>query len=146
MAGSLKVVVEVVAALASWGYPGADRQQIACLAEAVYHEARGESLMGQVAVANVIINRAQDPGYPKTPCAVIRQKKQFSYRLRKSLRIKNAEAWEQSVMVAATVYVGLIDDLTEGATHYFNPQIVSPRWRHGLQELAQIDDHLFLKK
>lgn len=64
---------------------------IECVAKAVYFESWGESIAGQAAVAQVILNRAEDSGYPDTPCGVVKQKKkgvwQFSYHRRSSLDI-----------------------------------------------------------
>ncbi len=57
----------------------APSKQINCLATAIYYEARGESTQGQKAVASVVINRVKSPRFPKTPCAVLYQKGQFSF-------------------------------------------------------------------
>jgi spore germination cell wall hydrolase CwlJ-like protein len=52
---------------------------LSCIAVAVYFEARGESMLGQRAVAEVILNRVADPRWPETACEVIKQKNQFSF-------------------------------------------------------------------
>ena len=59
---------------------GASNASLRCLTEALYHEARGESVKGQRAVAEVILNRVDHPAFPKSVCGVVNQPSQFSYK------------------------------------------------------------------
>lgn len=75
------------------------RQQVTCLALAVYYEARGESLRGQRAVASVVMNRVRSPRFPDTACEVIFQRGQFSFV--KARLAPRGPAWDDAVEVAA---------------------------------------------
>lgn len=75
------------------------REQVACLALAIYYEARGESLRGQRAVASVVMNRVRSPRFPDTPCKVIFQRGQFSF-VHRHLAPGGA-AWDRALEIAA---------------------------------------------
>lgn len=125
-----------------------------CLAMAIYFEARGEPLAGQLAVAQVIINRVASPRYPNTPCEVIQQgpvypsghpvkhRCQFSFWCdgRPEVVADNA-AWHTALLVAAAAK-GSALDITEGATFYHATN-VSPRWRYTMKVTVQIGSHIF---
>ena len=107
-----------------------------CLVKNVYYEARGENLMGKVAVAKVTMNRVKHPKYPKTICGVVYQHKQFSWTIKPSKAKINAKEWLASMDAAAKGY-----NLSGfEATHYHN-FTVSPKW--GLQQIAVIGKHVF---
>jgi spore germination cell wall hydrolase CwlJ-like protein len=107
-----------------------------CLVKNVYYEARGESLMGKVAVAKVTMNRVKHPNYPKTICAVVYQHKQFSWTSKPRKAKVNTEEWLASVDAAVKGYN------LEGfeATHYHN-MTVRPKW--GLHKVGVIGNHIF---
>jgi spore germination cell wall hydrolase CwlJ-like protein len=126
---------------------GADWQ---CLTEAVYFEARGESLAGQVAVAEVILNRVDSPLYPGSVCGVIRQRGgggcQFSYVCdSRSDRMREAEAADLAGRIARAMLDGAPRVLTGGATH-FHTHAVSPRWSRTYAHTITIGAHLFYRK
>ncbi|WP_170769407.1 cell wall hydrolase [Ruegeria lacuscaerulensis] len=122
-----------------------------CLAEALYFEARGESVRGQFAVAEVIMNRVDSSRFPDTLCGVIKQgtgKKyqcQFTYTCdgRKEV-IREKKAYERVSKVARAAIDGLSDALTEGATHY-HTKAVKPSWARVYKETARIGVHIFYR-
>lgn len=122
-----------------------------CLTEALYFEARGESLIGQIAVAEVILNRVDSSSFPNTVCGVVNQGKQkrnacqFSYKCDgKSDRIGSRAIYEELGKVAWVMLEGKPRILTGKATHYHNTQ-VNPRWARKLVRTARIGDHLFYR-
>lgn len=125
-----------------------------CLAEALYFEARGEALVGQVAVAEVILNRVDDPRYPGSVCGVVKQGVsserlhacQFSYNCDgRPERISEQESWERVGRIARAMLDGLPRALTGGATHYHAIH-VKPRWSRKYQRTAEIGEHVFYRK
>lgn len=77
----------------------ADARQTRCLAQAIYHEARGEPIKCQHMVADVVLNRMQHRNYPSTVCGVVFQRSQFSWT-RHSPRITDNKAWQRSIELA----------------------------------------------
>ncbi|MEM8791247.1 MAG: cell wall hydrolase [Pseudomonadota bacterium] len=123
-----------------------------CLTEALYFEARGESLVGQVAVAEVILNRVDSRRYPSSVCGVVRQGEsrgkgcQFSYRCDgKSDAMSEKGAMKQVGQVAWVMLKGKPRILTGDATHY-HTTAVNPRWSKRLVKTARIGDHIFYRK
>ena len=123
-----------------------------CLAEALYFEARGEGLVGQVAVAEVILNRVDSGAYPDTVCGVVRQGEgklnacQFSFICDgKKERIANRNAFEDVGKVAWVMLQGKPRVLTGHATFYHNTQ-VNPSWAKRLVRTARIGDHIFYRR
>jgi hypothetical protein len=117
---------------------------LACMAVTIYHEARGESIEGQKAVASVILQRALVPDrWGDTPCEVV-QPVQFSYLTssRNFARIGRNEAWQKAVRVALTMLVTGPDDRLQGADHY-HTHSVFPSWRHQMDKVAEIGNHRF---
>jgi spore germination cell wall hydrolase CwlJ-like protein len=122
----------------------------ACLALAIYHEGRSEPIDAQLAIAEVIINRAYHPGYPDTICGVVTEHRapiskpwacQFSFYCDgKDDTPHNKEAWATAETVAARALGG--DTLGHGATHY-HTLAVSPAWRHELTPVGIIGAHIF---
>lgn len=117
------------------------QSEIRCLAEMVYHEARGETTAGQEAVAEVIINRAEHPSYPSNLCSVIRQPGQFA----PAKAIREKAAYRKAEQVAERVASGEVSDKTAGATHFHTPR-VSPSWSKRFQRTKQIGSHIFYRQ
>ena len=122
-----------------------------CLAEAIYFEARGESTRGQVAVAEVILNRVDSRRYPKTVCGVVKQGTgkrnlcQFTYTCDGIPdRIANKRAFLKAGKIAKMMLDGRPRVLTGKATHY-HTTAVSPRWSKRLTKTALIGDHIFYR-
>ncbi|WP_282118734.1 cell wall hydrolase [Ruegeria atlantica] len=122
-----------------------------CLAEALYFEARGESVRGQFAVAEVILNRVKSSRFPSSLCGVIKQgtgKKyqcQFTYTCdgQKEV-IREKRAYERVSKVARAAIDGVGVGLTEGATHY-HTKAVRPSWSRVYKETARIGVHIFYR-
>lgn len=133
-----------------------DAQELNCLAENIYFEARGESMAGQLAVGLVTMNRLEDPNYPKTICEVVRQGSlngsppardscQFSwYCDGLAERITDESAWENAVTLASRVISKRVRDFTDGATN-FHSNSVRPRWASNLVRTASVDNHQFYR-
>lgn len=122
-------------------------EALTCLALNVYHEARSEPLAGQLAVAQVTLNRAASERYPDTVCDVVWQRKQFSWTHDgKSDKPREAQAWAQAQEVASIVYHGTLtlDELTPDVLHY-HADWVTPQWAHNKQPVARIGSHIFYK-
>ena len=130
-----------------------------CLASNIYWEARNQSLEGKIAVAQVTLNRVENSNYPNTICSVVTQTRyypsgnidlhscQFSWYC-DGLGDEPIETWgfsyEESFELAVMFLEERPTDVTEGSTHYHNTK-VSPFWKASLQEVVQIDEHIFYK-
>jgi hypothetical protein len=123
-----------------------------CLARGIYFEARGESELGQAAVAQVILNRVRNPAYPSTICGVVYQNKTWRNRCQFSFacdgirdRIRSARAWKLAQSVAKAVSSGDIwlDDVGD-ATHY-HANYVRPRWARTMKRTDRIGRHIFYR-
>lgn len=118
---------------------------IACLALVVYHEARSEPIEGQIAVAQVVMNRVHDPRYPDDVCNVVTQYKQFSfYWDGKSDTPFNETVWAEAERVASLVmYDGIYLPQLEGVTHYHG-DYVSPSWAQQMTVVYELGQHVFV--
>lgn len=121
-------------------------EQMQCLAGAVYFESRGEPLAGQLAVAQVVINRAEDRRWPASYCGVVYQRAQFSFvRGGRMPRINtSSQAWRRAVAVAQIAHDGLWESEAAEAV-YFHASYVRPRWSRSKTRVAQIDTHVFYR-
>ena len=147
-------------------------ESLMCLALNVYHEAKNQSFIGQVAVAQVVMNRVKDSRFPNTICEVVYQgpvkeswktrqypdledhkriyypKKhqcQFSwYCDGKSDRIWNEDAFARAFIIAKRVIAGQYDGYLEGATHY-HATYVNPDWAKTKTLITQVGDHIFYR-
>ena len=135
-----------------------------CLALNTYHEAKNQSMIGQIATAQVVMNRVEDSRYPNTVCEVVKQgptrtswkdpskripvkhRCQFSwYCDGKSDVPKNEKAWRKAQDVAFLVLYDKIKmDVTEGATHY-HATYVKPAWAKTKKRTTQIEKHIFYR-
>ncbi len=123
-----------------------------CLATAIYFEARGESLRGQAAVAQVVLNRVRNPTYPGTICGVgyqnqhLKNRCQFSFACDgKKDVITNRRSYKTAEDIAMAVTAGKIF-LPEVAssTHYY-AQYVSPGWARSMEKMKKIGLHIFYR-
>ncbi len=117
-----------------------------CLATAVYFESMGEPLQGQLAVANVVINRAKSGKYPASWCAVVKQKAQFSFvRAGRFPRIDyRCEAWAKAQAVARIAALNMKSALPDDVLWY-HADYVAPRWRNNLRRVEKIGAHIFYR-
>lgn len=126
-------------------------EEASCLAQAIYYEARGESYDGQMAVAEVIVNRTRSSLYPSTVCGVVYQGSerstgcQFTFTCDGSLdRRPKGEAWARSQTIASEVMMGFARPMTHRATHYHTTE-VDPIWSSSLVETTRIGAHIFYR-
>jgi hypothetical protein len=131
--------------------PQVDARQHRCLSEAIYYEARGESQRGQVAVAEVIMNRVRSRHYPNSICAVVYQGSerstgcQFTFTCDGSKADRpRGRAWDRAQRVATAVMLGYTRPITQNATHY-HTHAVNPVWNSGLVETGNIGSHVFYR-
>ncbi|MEP3847885.1 MAG: cell wall hydrolase [Paracoccaceae bacterium] len=122
-----------------------------CMTEALYFEARGETVKGQFAVAEVILNRVASARFPDTVCGVINQgtgKKyqcQFTYTCDgRAETVREPKAFERVGKVARISLDGQVPDLTKGATHY-HTTAVRPGWSKTYTRTASYGVHLFYR-
>ena len=135
-----------------------------CLALNTYHEAKNQSMIGQIATAQVVMNRVEDSRYPNTVCEVVKQgptrtswkdpskripvkhRCQFSwYCDGKSDVPRNKKAWKKAQDYAYLVLNNRIQiDVTEGATHY-HATYVKPAWAKTKTRTTRIETHIFYR-
>lgn len=123
-----------------------------CLAKALYFEARGETIRGQFAVAEVILNRVDSPDYPNSICKVVNQgtgqlhRCQFSFTCDGHAEtIAEPQAYARAGKIAHLMTQGAERPLTKGATHY-HTKSVNPRWARVFPRTATIGYHHFYKQ
>lgn len=124
-----------------------DNQEQDCLASAVYFEARGESAEGQLAVAEVVLNRTKSGRYPATICGVVEQPWQFSF-VNATGRIPNAnrssDAWRKAVAIARIAQDRTAQQLSSGVLWY-HADYVAPSWGRRLNRETKIGLHIFYR-
>jgi spore germination cell wall hydrolase CwlJ-like protein len=132
----------------------AKQSDIECLTEAIYFEARGEPFLGQLAVANVVMERVRDSRFPPTVCEVvhsgrywegnpIRNRCAFSYWCDGKPEImKDKQALKTATEVSKMAIDGVLYEEVQGATFY-HASYVSPYWIEKLEFITRIGKHLF---
>jgi hypothetical protein len=128
-----------------------DKRELDCLAQAIYFEARGEPHDGQLAVAQVVLNRAGSKHWPDTVCGVVYQNQNWRNRCQFSFacdgqpeRIRDQASWRRSVAVAQQFAQGYVHENVGGATHY-HANYVSPGWARAFSKIEQIGKHIFYR-
>ena len=121
-------------------------QQTNCLATAVYFEARGESVEGQLAVARVVMNRAASGRYPPDWCSVVKQPAQFSFVRHGEFPYVDTSsyAWQKAEAVAELAAANVVPSLSNDVLWY-HADYVAPAWRRSLTEVQQIGAHIFYR-
>lgn len=117
-------------------------EEVNCLATMVYHEARGEPLIGQVAVAYTAVNRAQSGCYPNSVCAVVRQKHQYVGMAKEHAPKAERDTWKRVKRLALKVYLGVIKDPTRGAM-WFHEGSIKPKWSKSKTPTLFVGEHQF---
>jgi hypothetical protein len=122
-----------------------------CLTEALYFEARGETLKGIYAVAEVILNRVDSSAYPSTVCGVVKQGTGRKYQCQFSYNcdgiadsVREPKAWQKVAKIARLMLDGGQRALTGGATHY-HTKAVNPRWARKFPRTTTIGAHHFYR-
>ena len=121
-------------------------EQTNCLATAVYFEARGESVEGQLAVAHVVMNRAASGRYPPDWCSVVKQPAQFSFVRHGEFpwADTNSYAWQKAEAVAELAAANIVPSVSNDVLWY-HADYVAPAWRRSLTEVQQIGAHIFYR-
>ena len=119
-------------------------RELDCLAGAVYFEAKGESLAGQLAVGRVVVARARSGRFPGSYCGVVFQPSQFSFVRGGAMPGINRASrhWRNAVAIARIAHEGSWQSPVEGAL-FFHATHVSPGWR--LTRMARVDNHVFYR-
>ena len=132
---------------------------VMCLAMNLYHETRGETLAGNIAVGYVTMNRVADPRYPDTVCGVVHQAKYHGWDLVNPIKNRCQFSWYcdglsdnpqdgkamlESVLIAQHIIAGTVTDISEGATHY-HATYVNPYWADDMTVVLEVGQHIFYK-
>ena len=120
-------------------------RQLECLAAGIYFESKSEPLAGQLAVGDVIVNRANSGGrFPGSYCGVLFQRGQFSFVRGKSWPsiAKSGKQWRTAVAIAKIVHRDLKDSAV-GKALFFHAKRVRPGWR--LKRVASVGNHIFYR-
>ena len=125
---------------------GSLSEDMQCLAGAIYFELRGEPLSGQLAVGQVIINRAESGQFPSDYCGVVYQRSQFSFVRGGTMpRIRTgSKAWQKAKAIAKIAHNGLWDSEADDAL-YFHAKYVRPSWAKRKTARATINTHIFYR-
>ena len=134
---------ELVAAMP---HTGELSDEMRCLAGAVYFESRGEPLHGQLAVAQVVINRSESNSFPASYCGVVYQRAQFSFVRGGTMpRIKTGTAaWKRATAIARIAHQGLWNSEAEDSL-YFHANYVKPGWARKKTRRVAINTHVFYR-
>lgn len=121
-----------------------DSGELECLAIGIYFESKGEPLKGQLAVGEVIANRAESARFPSGYCSVLKQRGQFSFVRNNRLPSVNrsGKQWKTAVAIARIVDSKLHESVI-GKALFFHARYVSPKWR--LKRVAAIGNHVFYR-
>jgi spore germination cell wall hydrolase CwlJ-like protein len=127
-------------------------KQQQCLASGVYFEARGESVRGQAAVAQVILNRVRNPAYPGSICDVVYQNEDWRNRCQFSFacdnikdRIRSEDHWKMAREVAMAVTAGKIWMPEVGSATHYHAVYVRPNWAKTMKKVGRIGLHVFYR-
>ncbi len=123
-----------------------------CLAEGIYFEARGESVEGQAAVAQVILNRVRNPTYPNSICGVVYQNRSWRNRCQFSFAcdgtrptVRSSQHYKVAQEVGMAVTAGKIFIPEVGSATHYHATYVSPRWARTMDRVKKIGLHIFYR-
>lgn len=126
------------------GYgPELDAKEVECMAKNIYYESRSEPIEGQIAVAQVTLNRVAHSNWPNDICSVVYEPKQFSWTwLEKDQTPNDPIAYKRAAVVARDVMIGNVVDPTHGAVFY-HATYVNPDWNQYMEVSKVIGAHIF---
>jgi spore germination cell wall hydrolase CwlJ-like protein len=129
-----------------YGANAALDEETNCLATAVYFEARGESLEGQLAVAHVVMNRAASGRYPPSWCATVKQPAQFSFVRHGQFPMVDtaSDAWRKAEGIARLAAANVVPSVSTDVLWY-HADYVAPSWGHRLNMVEKIGQHIFYR-
>ena len=137
-------VAAAVAAIYGGSRPAYSEQDLECMAMNIYHEARGEAVLGQIAVAQVVMNRLDHEYFPNDVCEVVWQPHQFSWTSDgRSDVAHDQERYEIAENIAITVLEREEDDPTGGALFYHADYISAPSWTRQMDVSLEYGVHMF---
>jgi len=123
-------------------------EQANCMAVAVYHEARGETVEGQLAVARVIMNRAASGKYPPSWCGTVKQPWQFSFVNPRTGQMPgvnvNSAAWRKAQAITRLAVANVVPSLSNDVLWY-HADYVAPSWGRRLSFVSKIGTHIFYR-
>jgi hypothetical protein len=123
-------------------------EQANCMAVAIYHEARGESLEGQLAVARVIMNRAASGKYPPSWCGTVKQPWQFSFVNPRTGQMPgvnaSSAAWRKAQAITRLAIANVVPSLSNDVLWY-HADYVAPSWGRRLSFVSKIGTHIFYR-
>ena len=121
-------------------------KEVDCLAEAIWHEARGETDKGMLAVANVIQNRVHSELFPNSYCKVINQPRQFSYK-RSAVKVNKLDKqYKKAQLIAENVIEGKVKPVLSSKVMWYAHKRVSNYWTSKKKKVAVIGNHVFYAK
>lgn len=122
--------------------PSSQSSEIKCLADNIYHEAKGEGMLGWKAVGHVTMNRVKSGKFANNVCGVVYQKKQFSWVGKKKRASQSNYTYQEISELAKEIYNNHenMNDITKGSI-YFHASYVKPRWK--LTKRIRIGKHIF---
>ncbi|HEY6862830.1 MAG TPA: cell wall hydrolase [Burkholderiales bacterium] len=149
------MAVAISFAIDAMGDLRAERQEVLCLAKNVYYEARGESATGQIAVAEVTMNRLASGRYADSVCGVVYQKNwdpirkryvgAFSWTELDELPPLAGDEWLRALTIADAVYRGNEPSVLDDRTMFYHATYIKPDWAHGKRQTARIGGHVFYR-
>jgi hypothetical protein len=148
----LPIALPLSSRMASGARTARGADDATCLTQAVYYEARSEGVVGEQAVAQVVMNRTHDPRFPGSVCGVVYQRAsgdrgtcQFTFACDGSMnRLINPTAWSTAQSVAKQALGGFVYEPIRDATHY-HADYVQPAWSFELPRIRQIGRHIFYR-
>jgi spore germination cell wall hydrolase CwlJ-like protein len=133
----------------------AERQELLCLAKNIYFEARGEPAAGQIAVAEVTMNRLASGRYADTLCGVVYQKNwdpirkryvgAFSWTELDELPALAGEEWLRALTIAEAVYRGREPAVLDERAMFYHATYIKPDWAQTKRQVARIGGHVFYR-
>jgi N-acetylmuramoyl-L-alanine amidase len=142
---SVKPAGDLASLVAQYRGSNPGSRELECLAVGIYFESKSEPLAGQLAVGEVIANRANSRGrFPSSYCGVLFQRSQFSFIRGRALPAvpRSSRQWQTAVAIAKIVDQDLKDSAANNAL-FFHAKRVSPRWK--LKRVASIGNHIFYR-
>lgn len=120
---------------------------VVCLADNIFHEARGESVRGQEMVAQTTLNRVSSSRWPNNVCGVVYQKYQFSWTINNPGRnldtVQKQRSYERAMNIAKRFIAH--DPKITNADHYYAHRKVTPEWKERLTTVAVVGNHTFMR-
>jgi len=137
------VALAAVSAVHMMAEPVIPQKDLECLALNIYHEARGETVEGQIGVAFVTLNRVEHSNWPDNICDVVYQEKQFSWtHVIKDHTPYERKPYREALAIARDVIIGNVVDPSKGAVFY-HARWVNPSWTSYVEVSKVIGNHIF---